>query len=53
MLLLGAWLIWKHRNNIVFDGETPFLPRLLNLIIGEARMWAAAGNNGLANIMPE
>ena len=24
LLLLGAWLLWKHRNTIVFDGKAPF-----------------------------
>jgi hypothetical protein len=23
LLILGAWMIWKHRNRVVFDGVTP------------------------------
>jgi hypothetical protein len=26
LFILGAWMIWKLRNRVVFDGVTPSLP---------------------------
>ena len=39
LLLIGVRLRWKHRNNIMFKDEAPSLECLLNLIIGEARLY--------------
>jgi hypothetical protein len=34
----GAWMIWKHRNRVVFDGGTPSLPLILEQA-NEERRW--------------
>ena len=39
IIMLICWLLWKHRNRIVFDGEAPSLGRLLAEVLIEGRAW--------------
>lgn len=41
--LLGMWMLWKHRNDIVFNGATPSLPAILLRIREEGILWAKTG----------
>jgi hypothetical protein len=34
LITLGAWMIWKHRNKVVFDGRAPCLSFLLQARYG-------------------
>jgi hypothetical protein len=37
LIILGAWMLWKHRNRCVFDGVAPSSPACLthaNEILG-------------------
>lgn len=43
LLLLVCWLIWKHRNAIVFDGASPDASTVLRRIYDEGRTWQLAG----------
>jgi hypothetical protein len=43
LIILGAWLIWKHRNKVVFDGVSPSLTMLLNSVNEEREKWEDAG----------
>ena len=43
IIILGLWELWKHRNGIVFDGETPSLGRLLARVLSEGKAWKTAG----------
>ena len=45
--MLGAWILWKERNNIVFNGVSPRLDRALLLAQDEADHWMLAGAKGL------
>jgi hypothetical protein len=36
LVLLGAWILWKEKNNIVFNGVSPRLDRALLLAQDEA-----------------
>jgi hypothetical protein len=38
--LLGAWIIWKHRNMCVFDGCSPSLVVALRAAREEVVLWS-------------
>ena len=42
IIILGAWLIWKHRNRCVFDGETPNVSRVVEAFREEVQLWSVA-----------
>jgi hypothetical protein len=35
LIILGAWLIWKHRNQCVFQGNAPNIADVLVAILDE------------------
>ena len=41
--LLGMWMIWKQRNDVIFNGERPSVTRTIQRIQEEGRLWAKAG----------
>ncbi|KAE8767191.1 Myosin-J heavy chain [Hordeum vulgare] len=49
---LTAWLLWKHRNSCVFDGEQPSMTLLSARIREEAALWVRAGAVGLRVVLP-
>jgi len=48
LVILGAWVIWKHRNACVFDGTTPNLQGALQSFKDECHLWQISGAKGLA-----
>ena len=50
--LLMPWMIWKHRNECVFDDNLPSIHSLINKVKEEAALWARAGAAGLRAILP-
>lgn len=52
LIALTAWSIWKHRNAALFDNLRPSTDELVHTIKDEARLWARAGANGLASVIP-
>jgi hypothetical protein len=47
LIILGAWILWKHRNDIIFNGATPHLSTALSNAGEEAWCWSKAGVKGL------
>ena len=45
--MLGAWIIWKHRNACFFDGLAPCLQVALQAYKDELQLWIAAEAKGL------
>jgi hypothetical protein len=51
--LLVPWMIWKHRNDGVFNGTQPSTARLSVQIKEEAALWAQAGEQGIKVVLPQ
>ena len=43
LIILGAWLLWKHRNACVFEGASPSMNDLLRSFDDEHHLWRLAG----------
>uniref|UniRef100_A0A453F1H1 Uncharacterized protein n=1 Tax=Aegilops tauschii subsp. strangulata TaxID=200361 RepID=A0A453F1H1_AEGTS len=50
--LLAPWMIWKQRNECVFDNARPSMDVLVDRIKDEAKCWAQAGEQGLRVVLP-
>jgi hypothetical protein len=48
LVALGAWMLWKHRYGVVFDGSSPSLVVVVRLAREEAIMWSLAGAKGVS-----
>jgi hypothetical protein len=46
--VLGAWTLWLHRNDCVFNGVSPRLSTSLAMAREEAWAWCMAGTKGLS-----
>ena len=53
LLLLVAWLLWKERNQRVFQGKSQTVSELVALILDEAKVWAYAGHTHFFMLFPE
>jgi hypothetical protein len=51
LVVLGAWTIWKTRNDAVFNGVAPKVDRALLLAREEAELWMLAGAKGLSDVV--
>ena len=50
LIILGAWLIWKHRNACVFEGVTPSVISIMRDLRDEHSLWCLAGANKLQGL---
>ena len=50
--MLIPWMIWKHRNECVFENARPSVEDLVDRIKAEAKCWAQAGAQGLRIVLP-
>jgi hypothetical protein len=46
MFILGAWVLWKHRNRCVFETVVPSLAAALSQAREERVMWELVGGGG-------
>lgn len=47
-IILGAWSLWRHRNDWVFNGASPSLSKILMMAGDDARLWSMAGAKGFS-----
>jgi hypothetical protein len=52
MVMLTAWIIWKERNNRIFNKSCRTHTQLHSVIQDEAKLWVLAGNKGLKTVFP-
>lgn len=50
LIILGAWMIWKHRNACVFEGVSPSVNTILSLLKDEQSLWCLAGAKKLQGL---
>ena len=43
LIILGAWMIWKHRNACVFEGIAPSVNSIMRELKDEHSLWCLAG----------
>jgi hypothetical protein len=48
LVILGAWSIWRHRNDCIFNGARPNVNLALDLARGEVSWWSMAGAKGIS-----
>jgi hypothetical protein len=48
LVALGAWMLWKHRNGVVFNGSSPSVVVAVRLAREEALLWSLAGAKGVS-----
>ena len=51
IIILGAWLVWKHRNYCVFDGGSPDLSCVISAFREAAQQWSVAGAQGVSYLL--
>jgi len=50
LVILGAWILWKHRNACVFNGSAPSIPTALQAFKDESHLWVVGGAKGLHGV---
>jgi hypothetical protein len=51
LVALGAWTLWKARNDTVFNGTTPRVDRTFLITREESEFWMLAGAKGLGALV--
>jgi hypothetical protein len=50
LIMLGAWVLWNHRNRCIFDGLSSNIANFLIQVRDERRLWETAGAKGLSSL---
>ncbi|KAL6626203.1 hypothetical protein ACP70R_029929 [Stipagrostis hirtigluma subsp. patula] len=50
LIILGSWIIWKHRNACVFEGASPSVTTILSELKDEHSLWCMAGAKKLRGL---
>jgi len=51
IIILGAWLVWKHHNYCVFYGGSPDLSCVISAFREAAQQWSVAGAQGVSYLL--
>jgi hypothetical protein len=51
LIILGAWVIWNHRNRCVFGHALPNMVEVLTWVGEARRLWTMTGARGLSYLM--
>jgi hypothetical protein len=51
IIVLVAWVIWKHRNACVFEGRRPSVLAVLQEDAYEVALWCMAGAGALQELL--
>jgi hypothetical protein len=56
LIILGAWMLWKHRNTCLFYYMAPSINSILRALKDEHSLWCLAGARkfqgiGLAGVL--
>ncbi|GJM91707.1 hypothetical protein PR202_ga08111 [Eleusine coracana subsp. coracana] len=52
LIILGAWILWKHRNSCVFEGDHSSIQKLMSDFSNEKQLWHLAGARLLQALGP-
>ncbi|GJN34747.1 hypothetical protein PR202_gb23439 [Eleusine coracana subsp. coracana] len=47
-IILGAWTLWRHRNDCMFNGVHPSIAAAAIMVGNEAKLWSMAGAKDLS-----
>jgi hypothetical protein len=50
LIILGAWIIWKHRNACVFERASPSISMIWSELKNEHSLWCMAGAKKLQRL---
>jgi hypothetical protein len=50
LIILGGWILWKHRNACVFNGARPCINAILREFENEKHLWELAGARSLRGL---
>ena len=50
LIIMGAWIIWKHRNACVFEGAAPSVTSIIREFKDEHSLWCLAGAKKLQGL---
>jgi hypothetical protein len=51
IIVLGAWTIWNHRKQCVFDEIQPSISEVFSWVKDEIQRWSLAGARKLSSIL--
>jgi len=52
LCILGAWILWKHRNACVFEGASPNLQVAVQTFKEKSHLWQFSGAKKLTALSP-
>jgi len=51
IIILGAWNLWNHRNQCVFDGASPSISNIISTTLEDLQQWSLAVARGISFLL--